>query len=76
MNKPPAKESLTAQDMQKRSAAARWSKLSPEERSEAMRKLARKNTTTGWSKLTPKQRSEKARALACRRWKAKALKNS
>jgi hypothetical protein len=67
------KQPLTAQEMQKRSAEARWSKLTPEQRSEMMRELARKNATTGWSKLTPKQRSERARELALRRWKAKTL---
>jgi hypothetical protein len=61
---------MTAQEMQKRSAEARWGKLTPEERSETMREVSRKGV---WSKLTAKQRSEKARELAGRRWKAKTL---
>ena len=59
--------------MQKRSAAARWGKLTPEERSETMRELARKGIATRWSKTTKKQRSEMMRELARRRWKAKTL---
>jgi predicted Fe-S protein YdhL (DUF1289 family) len=74
MNKP-AEEPLTAQEMQKRSAAARWGKLTPEERSETMRELARKGTATRWGKTTKKQRSEMMRELVRRRWAAVGKKS-
>lgn len=72
MNKPPAKEPLTAQEMQKRSAAARWGKLTPEERSETMRELGQRSAATRWGKTTKEQRSKMMRALALRRHGKKA----
>jgi hypothetical protein len=71
-----AKQSLSAQEMQKRSAEARWRKISPEQRSEMMRKLARKGARVGWSKFSKEQRSEMMRELARRRWAAVDTKKS
>jgi acyl-CoA reductase-like NAD-dependent aldehyde dehydrogenase len=66
-----AKQPFTAaQEMQKRSAEARWRKISPEQRSEMMRRLARKSATARKGKFTKEQRSEMMRKLAHRRWAA------
>jgi flagellar motility protein MotE (MotC chaperone) len=69
------KQPLTPQEMQKRSAAARWDKVSPEQRSEMMRELARKGAAAGWSKVSPKRRSEMMREVARRRWAAAGKKS-